>query len=147
MADPRPSPIGNVGCTDPMQTERGFSLMEVIVATAIATIAVVGLAYTFGIGRSLINRYEIARAALAAAQNRLETLSVAVPADPALLIGTHTNPFTLDGQQIGVEHWDVTLVGATDSSGTDLKLVTVTINWVQGTVQDNIQLSRLFPAQ
>ena len=44
-------------------SESGFSLMEAIVATAIAVIAVLGLAYSFGQGRAMIGRYEISRAA------------------------------------------------------------------------------------
>ena len=38
----------------------------------IASIAVLGLAYTFGVGRGMVNRYEIARAALGGAQDPLE---------------------------------------------------------------------------
>ena len=41
-----------------VQGERGVGLMEVIVATIIAVIAIVALAYTFGMGRGLVNRYD-----------------------------------------------------------------------------------------
>src|SRR2546426_12733052 len=39
-------------------TEQGFSLIEAVVATVIAALAVVGLAHTFGLGRAFINRFE-----------------------------------------------------------------------------------------
>jgi len=43
--------------------ERGFSLAEALTGATISVIAVMGLAYSFGVGRGLVNRYEVARAA------------------------------------------------------------------------------------
>ena len=42
--------------SDDRGAQSGFTLVEAIVATTIATIAVVGLAYSFGTGRALVNR-------------------------------------------------------------------------------------------
>src|SRR6186997_61059 len=69
--------------------ERGFSLIEVIVATVIAVIAVVGLAHSFGVGRGLIDRHENARDALGLAQQRVEYLLNRPPGHPDLAPGTH----------------------------------------------------------
>ena len=66
--------VGRRRIADAGRSGVGFSLMEVIVATLIATIAITGLAYTFGLGRSFIDRYELSRAALAAAQGKVEAL-------------------------------------------------------------------------
>ena len=127
--------------------ERGFSLMEVLVALAISVIAVVGLAYSFGMGRAFINRFEVARAALGAAQDQMETLAVLSPSDALLAVGPHSRPFLLGSDVVGTVAWNVTLVGASGYPGTDLKQVSVMVSWTQGTMADTIHLSRLFPRQ
>ena len=115
----------------------------------IATIAVVGLAYNFGTGRALVNRYETARIALGAAQRRLEMLGVLQSSDPDLSIATH-GPFDvqLDGRTICHETW--TVEGYDDPiNGTgqiDLKRVTVHVTWGGQSVAETIELTRLFPA-
>ena len=141
------------------QTEQGFSLMEVIVATVIATIAVVGLAYTFGMGRGFINRFEVGRAALAAAQGRLELIASLPAGDPlvSLLPATHQADFIVGGRVMGTERWTL---GWTDdpADGTasttppdqdtsDLRVAVVTVAFQQGSVQDSVQLTRLLPAR
>ncbi len=127
-------------------TESGFSLVEAIVATVIATIAVVGLAHSFGLGRSFINRYETARAALGVAQRRLETLHAG--SDPTVNLATgipHLAPFDHGGHRVGSEEWNVSWYD--DPATTephDLKLVTVRVFWSQGTIPDTVTLTRLF---
>lgn len=126
--------------------EAGFSLVEAIVATVIATIAVVGLAHTFGLGRSFINRFETARAALGVAQQRLEVLQAGSDPSSNLASGTlHFGPFNHGGHQIGTEEWVVSWYDdpATPDS-TDLKRVTVRVFWSQGTISDTVALTRLF---
>jgi hypothetical protein len=125
-----------------------------MVAAAIAIVAVVGLAYTFGMGRSFINRFEIARAALAAAQKQFETLSVTAPTDTTFAPGLHAQLFALDGATLGLETWKVEMVddpadglSPADLVPGDLKRVTLKIAWKQGTQADSIQLTRLFPLQ
>jgi type II secretory pathway pseudopilin PulG len=129
--------------------ERGFSLIEAIVATVIATIAVMGLAYSFGNARGLVNRYEVARVALAAAQRRMEMLSVLKANDP-LLSGTHQEDVAAG---TNVVHVSWTATAYTDpASGSspghaDLKQVVVTATWSGAAADDSLRLARLFPAQ
>ena len=135
-------------------SERGFSLMEAIVATVIAVIAVLGLAYSFGQGRAMISRYEIARAALAATQDEMETLSATLSSDPALALGSHNRPFVLGGQTLGTVRWTVTAfddpadgIDPADANPFDLKQVAVSVSWTVGFNPDSTSLSRFFPAQ
>ena len=77
--------------------ERGVGLMEVIVATIVAVVAILALAYTFGTGRGLVNRYEAARVALAAAQRRMEMLSAGPAGSADLQLGQHPAAGTVPG--------------------------------------------------
>ncbi|MBI1798993.1 MAG: hypothetical protein HYR73_04845 [Candidatus Eisenbacteria bacterium] len=131
-------------------TERGFSMMEAIVATVIAVIAVLGLAYSFGEGRALIGQYETSRAALAAAQGCLDSLSVLPPSDGAFGVTPppHSKPFMLGGQTIGLVQWDVLAYpDSIDTNPFDLKQVTVTVSLTAGSMPSSIRLSRLFPGR
>jgi len=124
----------------------GFSLIEALVAMVIATLAVMGLAHTFGLGRAFINRFEVARAALGVAQQRLEILHTERQ-DSEDFSGDslHVRPFEHAGKVLGTEEWAVTWYDdpATEISH-DLKLVTVTVHWNFGTQADSISLSRKF---
>ena len=97
----------------PIRGERGVGLMEVIVATVIAIIAILALAYTFGMGRGLIGRFETARVAFAAAQRRMETLSAAPLTSPDLripVLPSYTygpDPVQVDGRTVAYESWTV----------------------------------------
>jgi type II secretory pathway pseudopilin PulG len=131
--------------------QRGFSLMEAVVATAIAVIAIVGLAHSFGLGRALVNRYEVGRAALGLAQQRMEDYAshrwTIVPAPPDSL------PFVYGGNAVGVERWSIEWVddpfdgtGAGDTNGpNDMKRVTVKVYWGGGIEANEVVLTRLFP--
>jgi type II secretory pathway pseudopilin PulG len=131
-----------------MRSQSGMTLMEVIVATLVAILAVLGLAYSFGTGRALINRYETARSAEAAAVGVLDSLSTLPRTDPALTTGIHSRPFAVAGNLLGTTTWDVELVdAATGGPGADLKKVGVTVGWTQGSFADSVQVSRLFPIQ
>lgn len=117
-----------------------------MVAAVIAVLAVIGLAHTFGLGRAFINRFEVARAALGAAQERLELLQV-TPRSSADFSpdSLHVRPFTHFGRQVGTEEWAVTWYDDPAMPGTnDLKRVTVTVRWIQGSLADSLSLSRLF---
>jgi type II secretory pathway pseudopilin PulG len=131
-----------------MLDERGFSLMEALTAATIAVIAVMGLAYSFGVGRGLVDRYETARAALGEAQSQLEALTLVAKTDPTLALGyvSPLTPFRYDGVTLGNENWRV--VGYDDPmlSGTvDLKRVIVTVRWHQNAQTDSLSLERLCP--
>ena len=130
---------------------RGFSLMEVLVSTVIAVIAVMGLAHSFGIGRAMINRFEVSRAALSVAKARIEILSVANPTSEDLAPGEHPDlPLVFQhlGRNLGTESWTVENWNDPSTPGSaDMKRVTarVVVN-TQG-VDDTVQLTRLFPTQ
>jgi hypothetical protein len=147
-----------IGCRKPLRSprlpsgERGVGLMEVVVATVIAVIAVVALAYSFGAGRGLVTRYEIARVALAAAQRRMEMLSALPDTATALQIGRHPGSGTyavqVDGRTVVVESWRVDAyddpANGTHAGSIDLKKVTATVSWGQLGPNETITLTRLF---
>lgn len=139
-----------------LRGERGIGLMEVMVATIIAVIAVVALAYSFGAGRGLVSRYEIARVALAAAQRRMEMLSALPPTAAELEIGRHpvgsgTYPVQVDGHVVVLESWQVDAyddpADGTHAGDMDLKKVTATIVWGGLGSSETVSLTRLFPVE
>jgi type II secretory pathway pseudopilin PulG len=137
------------------RNERGIGLMEVVVATVIAVIAVVALAYSFGMGRDLVNRFEIARVALAAAQRRMEMLTALPGTATELALGRHpgsgTTPVQVDGRTMVVESWQVDAfddpANGTSSGSVDLKRVTVTVSWGRLGPNESVALARFFPAR
>jgi len=123
--------------------------MEVVVATVIAVIAVVALAYSFGMGRGLVNQYEVARIALAAAQRRMETLSAGPVTATDLALGLH-GPLDVqvDGRTVARESWTVEAYDdpADGLHGDlDLKQVTATVSWGRTSPNETVTLTRLFP--
>ena len=125
----------------------GFSLMEAIVGTLIAVIAILGLAHSFGVGRAMIARYEVARAALGVAQARMEALTVLPLTDPTLAVGTHpVSNFVLQGAVVGTETWRVEWFDDDLSDGptNDLRRVTVSVAWGNGVDRDSVRVTRLF---
>jgi prepilin-type N-terminal cleavage/methylation domain-containing protein len=130
----------------------GFSLIEVIVATVISVIAIVGLAHSFGIGRALINRFEAERGALAVVQGRLEMLSKLPSSSPELTVGDHTGPLPIEiAPGLSVEEkWKVDPVNdpadgvGSDPNPVDYRRVTVSMSWTHGSFPEKIELTRLF---
>jgi hypothetical protein len=126
-----------------------------MVASIIAVIAVMGLAFSFSAGRGMVDRYAAARDGLAAAEQRMERLSILGlkdPLNPDLAPGVHPplpQPRPLNGNFTGTEQWTVTWVddpadnAGGDPNPNDYKRVTVQIRWMAGTVQDHIELSRI----
>jgi prepilin-type N-terminal cleavage/methylation domain-containing protein len=125
--------------------ERGFSLVEVIVASIVAVIAVMGLAHSFGMGRALIDRHESARDALALVQQRLEFLANVSSGNPDLDFGTKgPNVIQINDAVTGNETWTVQPVDdPVNGAGNDYKRITVTISWMTAGITDQIQLSRI----
>jgi hypothetical protein len=132
--------------------ESGFSLMEAIVATVISVIAALGLAYSFGIGRGNVTRFEAARMADARAMGRMEQLSMLMRHDPGageLQAGVHPDtllPFEFHGSVLGHEYWrvDSTPAAAPASIRSRMALLTVEVAWVQAGVADTARYTRLF---
>jgi hypothetical protein len=132
---------------DRVLNERGFSLMEALTAATVAVIAVMGLAYSFGVGRALVNRYEIARAALAEAQNQLEELTQYTAGDPVLAVGyaSPPTPFRYEGVELGSQSWQVTAYDEPNLPGTvNMKRVRVVVRWQQNARGDSLVLERLW---
>ena len=127
--------------------ERGFSLMEALTGATISVIAVLGLAYSFGVGRGLVNRYEVARAALGEAQSQLEALQLAPRSDPTLAFGyvSPPTPFIYEGASLGTSSWRVLPYDEPSLPGTrNLKRVVVTVRWTSTALSDSVSLERLW---
>lgn len=136
--------------------EPGFSLVEVMVAIVIAVISVVGLAHTFGTGRALINRYEMARDALGAGQQELEVLGAVSLSSDSLDAGTGQRlhgpfPISLNDRTNGTIEWTSSWRNdpADDAGGDpdpkDYRELTVVVRW-QGALADTVALTRVFMA-
>ena len=127
--------------------ERGFSLMEALTGATISVIAVLGLAYSFGVGRGLVNRYEVARAALGEAQSQLEALQLAPRSDPTLAFGyvSPPTPFIYEGASLGTSSWRVLPYDEPSLPGPrNLKRVVVTVRWTSSALSDSVSLERLW---
>ena len=101
-------------------------------------------------GRGFIDRFEVARSALAAAESRMEFLSALRSWSPELMIGDHPaipNPFVFGNpaRTIGTETWRVEWFDDPVTPGTiqDLKRVTVVVRW---TMAGDRRLRDLHPA-
>lgn len=121
-------------------------MMEAIVATVISIIAILGLAHSFGVGRGFIERYAVGRAALSAAQGRMEALSVLPPTADSLATNRFfLQPFNYRGAEAGTIEWRIEPYDDPVVSGPyNLKKVTVVARWGPGVEQDSLRLSRLF---
>ncbi len=121
--------------------------MEALTAATVAVIAVLGLAYSFGMGRGLVDRYEVARAALGEAQSQLEALTLVQSSDPVLAIGyvAPLTPFRYEGVTRGGQNWRVVAYDEPNLPGNaNLKRVRVIVRWQQDTLQDSLTLERLW---
>jgi hypothetical protein len=127
--------------------ERGFSLAEALTAATISVIAVLGLAYSFGVGRGLVNRYEVARAALGEAQSQVEAMQLVAPSDPTKAIGyvSPPTPFIYEGKTLGSSSWRVVAYNdPTLPSTVNLKRVIMTVRWMRDAQSDSVSLERLW---
>lgn len=117
----------------------------------IAVLAVVGLAYTFGLGRALIDRFEQERVADALARSRIEylvSLSQTQPNSDSLQVGIYPavpNPFVVNGVPLGTESWHVDPAPASVPSSIRPHMVQVTavVAWESSGVPDSVTYSRL----
>ena len=121
--------------------------MEALAGATISVIAVLGLAYSFGVGRGLVNRYEVARAALGEAQSQLEALQLVPRTDQTLAIGyvSAPTPFLYEGVPLGTSGWRVVAYDEPSLPGpANLKRVVVTVRWTRNTQTDSVSLVRLW---
>jgi len=147
-ASAAPGPVpGVLRHTRPGQGERGIGLFEVVAGTVVATIAVLGLAYSFGIGRGLVDRYQVARRALGRAQFIVDSLVVEAPH----LVANGSEPFWIDGRSIGTTRWTVSWVddpvddvAGSDANPQDLRLLEIEVGWQLGPSGDTLRVSRIF---
>jgi hypothetical protein len=106
-----------------------------------------GLAYSFGVGRGLVNRFEVARAALGEAQSQIEALQLVARTDPTMAIGyvSPATPFRYEGATLGTSTWRVVAYDEPNLPGTtNLKRVIVTVRWTRSTQTDSVSLVRLW---
>ena len=130
-----------------MLNERGFSLMEALTSATISVIAVLGLAHTFAMGRSLVDRYEVARVALSEAESQLEALTLRPASDPTLALNytSPATPFIYQGATLGSQYWRVVAYDEPHLPGyANLKRVVMTVRWQQGGRPDSLSLDRLW---
>ena len=116
-------------------------------AATISVIAVLGLAYSFGVGRGLVNRYEVARAALGEAQSQLEAMQLVAREDPTMAIGyvSPPTPFRYQGATLGTSSWQVLAYDDPTLPGpVNLKRVVMTVRWTQSAQPDSVSLERLW---
>ena len=121
--------------------------------TVVATLAVLGLAYSFGIGRGLIDRYQVARQALGRAELIIDSLST-VPR-PSIVAGNE--PFWIEGLKAGDTHWTLTNIddpvdrlatsSPPDPNPVDMRRIVVRVGWSLGGTSDTLAMTRLVMAR
>ena len=127
---------------------RGLSLVEAMMGMIISIIAISSLAYSFGIGRGLIYRFDVSRRAMGVAQARMEALGTLPLQSDSLTFGSHPStavPFVYSGNVIGTESWPVSVPPVATPAGNALKLVTVRVLWTQTGTADSLVYARLIP--
>lgn len=136
--------------THPHPNQSGFSLIEALTATVIAVLAVLGLAYTFSVGRGQVGRYEVARAALGEAEGRMERLLLLAdthPGSDSLAVGYRSAPFPFAyrGAVLGSTWWHVEPYDDPDlPDNPDLRRLVVCVRW-STSVPDSVQFTQLLP--
>ena len=95
--------------------QRGLTLLELIVAIAILTTVILGVAFLFSTGKGNVDRLSWRRAALAAAQERLEELrtpastaeTTAVNASVNQMVHLNASALKLAGVRTASEYWHI----------------------------------------
>ena len=119
-----------------------------IASTLIAALAVIGLAYSFGIGRGLIDRYQYARNALGQVSGVLDSLTTLNL--PLTTPSSVTRSFFVDGMPVGTLTYATSWVddpadgmSPADPDKNDLRRVVVRAEWDRNGVHDEIEIERM----
>jgi hypothetical protein len=119
-------------------------------AMLITVVAIMGLAHTFGLGTSFIDRYATARAALARANGQLENVRGQVKSGAGLANADSSSSILLAPGQAGMLH--TVIEGQDDpADGTggaaDYFRVTASVSWTQAGMTDSVQVATLMLQQ
>lgn len=120
--------------------------MEALAGAAISVIAVMGLAYSFGVGRGMVEGYEVARAALATGESQMEALKLYPDGDPALAMGyvSPATPFLYEGTQRGDLYWRVVPFSIGVPGALPMRNVMLAIRWKRDARMDSLVIQRLW---
>ena len=121
--------------TPPTASQRGTSLVEVAIALVILTIGIVAVAKMFPSAARSQLKSRMLTAGTYYAREKLEELSATAWSDTALAPGRH--PGGVATENVGPtgawhRYYDVAVMAAPLA---DLKKVTVTVNWTQGSAR------------
>jgi prepilin-type N-terminal cleavage/methylation domain-containing protein len=133
-----------------LRSQRGLSLVEILVATVVFAIVAIALVEFYHWGRARIMEVGLRRSALAVAQGKMEELRALYFMDADLADGSH-GPETvqLNEHLTGTQSWTVTTLddpgnGYTGSEE-DYKDVTITVAWNWEHINsDQVTLTGLF---
>jgi len=124
-------------------------LAEIVAATLIATLAVVGLAYSFGVGRGLIDRYQVARRAMGRAQLVVDSLVTV----PPLALNSGSQTFWTGYPTSGITRWTISWVddpidrtagsSPPDLNPNDMKRILVEVSWQIASARDTLRMTRI----
>jgi prepilin-type N-terminal cleavage/methylation domain-containing protein len=133
--------------------EQGFTLVELLTAIFILALVVIGVAYTLTASRGFVDRFSVARAAMARVEQRLEELQY--PASAADTVpGAHVSTLAppLAGNITGQERIYVSYVNdptddsPSDPNPNDFKQIRVTVTWTFG-FPDSVSLTSYYAAK
>ena len=130
--------------------QRGIGLVEVLAGTLVATISVLGLAYSFGVGRGLIVGYRVSRQAMGRAELVIDSLITV----PRATLAPGSEDFWGSGITPGTTSWQIDPIddpadgiGAADLNPVDLKRITVQVSWRQDGMNQVLRLTRTILTQ
>jgi type II secretory pathway pseudopilin PulG len=124
----------------------GFSLVELMAAMMITVVAIMGLAHTFGLGTSFVDRYATARAALARASGQIEHVRAQVRSGAGLADADSSSAIQLaPGQAATLRTRIAGQDDPADGTGgaSDYYRVTATVRWTQAGMTDSIDVATL----
>lgn len=135
-----------------LRSQRGVSLVEVMVSAVIFAIVAVALVEFFSLGRAYIKEGGLRRNGLALVQQKIEELRALSLSDAALVVGNHgPEGVQLSEGLVGSRHWSVTWqddpANGISASDQDYKAVMVRVTWLwEQAHEDTVSLGgRFYP--